>query len=52
MSTLITVIGFGLATAGVWVNWGMGYALLTGGLVLFLAGGLESVREGRNRGAR
>jgi hypothetical protein len=41
-------VGFACACAGVWVIWGLGAALVTGGLVLFVAGGLAS-REQRTR---
>lgn len=40
MNALMSIAGFGLAAAGVWVNWGVGYALLVVGVVLFLTGGV------------
>jgi hypothetical protein len=42
---LICVAGLLSACTGIWVNWGAGYALLVGGVVLFVAGGLSSARE-------
>jgi hypothetical protein len=44
---LLTLTGFCAAVAGVWLTWGLGYALLLGGLVLFVTGGLASAREPR-----
>ena len=43
-----TLLGFLLACAGVYLIWGAGWACLAGGLVLFIAGGLEA-RERRDR---
>lgn len=48
MNAWVTIAGFCLSAAGVWVNWGLGYALLTGGLVLFIAGGLATRSERRS----
>jgi hypothetical protein len=42
---VITCSGYLCALAGVCVLWGAGWALLAGGLVLFVAGGLASARE-------
>jgi hypothetical protein len=39
---LLTLAGFGATVAGIWLNWGLGYALLMGGLVVFVAGGLAA----------
>lgn len=43
----LTIAGFISAVAGVWITFGVGWALLSGGVVLFLAGGLGSAREVR-----
>jgi hypothetical protein len=37
---MLCIAGYGFALAGVYLTWGPGIALLTGGIVLFLAGGL------------
>jgi hypothetical protein len=42
---VITCSGYLCALAGVRVLWGSGWALLVGGLVLFVAGGLASARD-------
>jgi len=45
----ITVVGFFATAAGIWMSFGTGPALIVAGLVLFIAGGLGSVGEGRAR---
>lgn len=48
MSSLpLSVLGFAGAVAGVFLNWGAGWACLVGGSVLFVVGGLLASREGR-----
>jgi len=44
---LISLAGYVSAVAGIATNWGVGWALLVGGCVLFIAGGLGSAREGQ-----
>lgn len=48
LSLGLSAFGFGLSVAGVYLNWGAGWAALTGGVVLFVVGGLLA-REGRDR---
>jgi hypothetical protein len=43
----ISLLGFVLLLAGVCLLWGLGWMCLVGGAVLFVAGGLGSVREAR-----
>jgi len=43
----LSIGGFAAMVSGIWLNWGAGYALLTGGVLAFVAGGMESRREGR-----
>ena len=45
---VLSIVGFCGLVVGVWLNWGLGYASLLGGLVLFLAGGLGTARERRD----
>jgi hypothetical protein len=44
---VLTLVGFCAVVAGIWLTWGLGYALLVGGLVLFVTGGVASAREHR-----
>lgn len=47
VNAFLSLAGFCGLVAGVWLNWGLGYALLLRGLLLFLAGGLGSARDRR-----
>jgi hypothetical protein len=38
----LTLLGFGLAVAGLWLLFGVGWACLVAGIVLFVAGGLQA----------
>ncbi len=49
MPDVVMWVGFVLATAGVYLNFGLGWACLVSGGVLFVAGGLMSRREGVRR---
>jgi hypothetical protein len=42
---LLTLAGFVAAVVGIGINWGLGSALLIGGVVLFVAGGLAAAQE-------
>ena len=44
---LLTVVGYGAVCLGVGLTFGVGWALMVGGAVLFVAGGLGSAREGQ-----
>jgi hypothetical protein len=47
---VLTLVGYVSAVVGVGLNWGIGYACLCGGVVLFIAGGLaSSASEPRGR---
>jgi len=46
-NVLLTVAGFCAAVAGIGLTWGLGAALLVGGVVMFVSGGLASAREHR-----
>jgi len=46
-NVLLTVAGFCAAVVGIGLTWGVGYALIVGGVVMFVAGGLASAREPR-----
>lgn len=39
-----SLVGFALAIAGIATNWGVGWASLVAGIVLFVVGGLGSAR--------
>jgi len=47
INALLTIGGFVAALIGVWLLWGLGAALLIGGVVLFVVGGAGSARENR-----
>jgi hypothetical protein len=43
----LSIGGLAAIVGGIWINWGPGYALLGGGGVLFVTGGLLSRGEAR-----
>jgi hypothetical protein len=43
-SDWLSLAGFLMAAAGVWLTFGLGWALIAGGVVLFVAGGLDARR--------
>jgi hypothetical protein len=47
INAVLSLVGYVSAVTGVGLNWGVGDALLIGGVVLFVAGGLASSRESR-----
>jgi hypothetical protein len=50
MSDVCLVAGFALVLVGVYVLAGVGWTCLSGGVVLFVAGGLDAIgRRGRRR---
>ena len=46
LASVLQVGGFLAMTAGLYVSFGLGPALMVGGSVIFLAGGLEGRRRG------
>jgi len=48
LNLLLSVAGLVLIAAGVWVNWGVGWACLVGGVVLFVTGGLGSFLDSKS----
>lgn len=47
INVAFSLVGFVLAIAGIALNWGVGWACLVGGGVLFAAGGLGSRSEAK-----
>jgi len=47
LNLLLSIVGFVSIVIGCVLVWGVGWALLAGGLVLFIVGGVGSAREGR-----